>query len=274
MPELPEVETVRRTLEAKITGRKITGVTVNQAASIKSPTAADLIARVRGMRFSTVRRRGKYLLIDLSSGDTMVVHLRMTGRLVYTPAEEPLPKHTHVIFHLDDGRELRFTDQRRFGCIWVMREDETGSLSGLCSLGPEPLGDDFTRKKLAQSLLGKKTKIKAFLLDQRNIAGIGNIYADEILFAGGIHPERPAGSLSASEINRLFTSIKDILHFAVEQRGTSFSDYVDGVGEKGSHQNYLKVYGRGGEPCFRCGTAISVTRVGGRSSHFCSHCQV
>ena len=273
MPELPEVETVRSTLSQVLTGRTVDGITVHQPSVIKMPGAAEFAARIVGQSFQAVRRRGKYLLLELSSGDQLVVHLRMTGQLVYSAADAPLLKHTHLIFQLDNGDQLRYTDQRRFGCLWLAGEHHLAMISGLVSLGPEPLSESFRADKLAELLDKKKTKIKAFLLDQRMIAGIGNIYADEILFAAGIHPQRPAGDLNQAEIFRLHQSIQAILSAAVAQRGTSFSDYVDGRGEKGSNQDYLQVYHLTGQSCQRCGDTLCQIKVAGRSSHFCPGCQ-
>lgn len=273
MPELPEVETVKRSLSEHIIGRSITGVTVHQDTVIKTPDSCDFVSRITGQSFSYINRRGKYLLFGLSRGSILVAHLRMTGRLVYAPEDEPVLKHTHVIFHLDNSFQLRFTDQRRFGCLWLVSGKGIECISGLCSLGPEPLGPEFTRHALAELLKGRKTKMKALLLDQRLIAGIGNIYADEILFHSGIHPERAASSLTGIEIDRLWEAARQVLDEAVQHRGTSFSDYVDGRGEKGTHQNHLKVYQREGSPCARCGSEIQRIKVGSRSSYYCSGCQ-
>lgn len=203
----------------------------------------------------------------------MVIHLRMTGQLIYAEKDLPLKKHTHVIFELDNDQELRFTDQRRFGRIWLVRDEELLDISGLSSLGPEPLSEEFCLEDLAEKLARRKTRIKALLLDQRCIAGIGNIYADEILFRSQIHPERTADSLSDEEKSRLFSEVRNTLREAVEHRGTTFSDYVDGRGEKGSHQNYLKVYQQVGKKCSRCGAIIERVKVGSRSAYHCSGCQ-
>lgn len=273
MPELPEVETVRSTLDAALSGRRIAGITIHQPSVIKKPGSEEFAAQIVGQSILTVRRRGKYLLIELNSGDRLVVHLRMTGQLVYSAADAPMLKHTHLFFQLDNGHQLRYTDQRRFGCLWLVRAEDCSTIAGLAALGPEPLGESFTREKLAALLHKKKTKIKAFLLDQHMIAGIGNIYADEILFAAGIHPQRLAGSLSDGETSRLHGAIQEVLSLAVAQRGTSFSDYVDGRGEKGSHQDYLKVYHLTGQSCQRCGISLCQVKVAGRSSHFCPGCQ-
>jgi len=273
MPELPEVETVKRTLAPLIIGRTITGVAVYQPVVVKKPGIEKFKEEVPGETFQNIRRRGKYLILHLTGQKVLVIHLRMTGQLVYQEQSQALKKHTHLIFHLDNGWEMRFVDQRRFGCVWMVSEDEIETISGLCALGPEPLLPDFDLAYLAQSLVGRKAKIKQVLLDQRIIAGIGNIYADEILFRSGIHPERTACSLTEREIDRLFDAIKTTLAEAVEKRGTTFSDYVDGRGEKGSFQHHLNVYQQVGKECPRCKTAIIRSKVGSRSAYYCPGCQ-
>ncbi|ATW23780.1 DNA-formamidopyrimidine glycosylase [Candidatus Formimonas warabiya] len=273
MPELPEVETVKRTLAEHILGLTVTGITLNQEIVIKTPGIQEFREKITGQSFRNIDRRGKYLIFALSQGSKMVVHLRMTGQLVYCEQDHPLKKHTHVIFSLDNGRELRFVDQRRFGRIWLVPEKEIDQISGLCSLGPEPLGEEFTLENLKENLAGKKSRIKLFLLDQSMIAGIGNIYADEILYRCGIHPERTAGSLCHEEMTRLFEEIRSTLGEAVEHRGTTFSDYVDGRGDKGAHQHFLNVYQQVGKKCPRCGTAVERVKVGSRSAYHCPGCQ-
>jgi len=273
MPELPEVETVKRTLAEYLPGLKIKEVTVNQETVINIPDAETFKKELTGTTFTGIDRRGKYLIFSLSWGWKMVVHLRMTGRLVYGESSLPLAKHTHVIFHLSNGYELRFTDQRRFGRIWLVPEGELLRVSGLCTLGPEPLGDEFCREIFLEQLAKRKTRIKPLLLDQNFIAGIGNIYADEILFRSRIHPERTAESLSREEADRLFTEVRKTLEEGVAHRGTTFSDYVDGRGEKGSHQNYLNVYQQQGKKCPRCGAIIERIKVGSRSAYHCPGCQ-
>ncbi len=273
MPELPEVETVKRTLAEHIMGCIIEKVFINQETVIKTPAINDFRKEIVGKTFTGIDRRGKYLIFTLTPGYKMIVHLRMTGQLVYEEEKRALKKHTHVIFFLHNGKELRFTDQRRFGCIWLVPDEELGGISGLCSLGPEPLGEDFLFEEFQKQVIRRKTRIKPMLLDQRFIAGIGNIYADEILYRSGIHPERRGESFTAEELVRLFKEIRHTLEEAVEHRGTTFSDYVDGHGEKGSYQNYLNVYQQTGKKCPRCGTLIERVKVGSRSAYHCPGCQ-
>lgn len=273
MPELPEVETVKRSLAEHLMGQRIQDVLVNQEIVIKTPGIDEFKEKIIGKTITGMDRRGKYLIIGLSQGWKMIVHLRMTGQLVYVEKNSPLRKHTHVVFGLENERELRFTDQRRFGRIWLVEDDRLSGVSGLCSLGPEPLEDAFCREGLEEQLSRRKTKIKSFLLDQKYIAGIGNIYADEILYRSGIHPERTADSLVREEITCLYQAVRNTLGEAVEHRGTSFSDYVDGRGEKGSHQNHLHVYQQVGKKCPRCGALIGRLKVGSRSAYHCPGCQ-
>lgn len=273
MPELPEVETVKRTLAEHLIGLRIKEIRVNHEIVIKIPDIDEFKKKIIDKIITGIDRRGKYLIFSLSQGLKMIVHLRMTGQLVYVEKSIPMKKHTHVIFGLDNDKELRFTDQRRFGRIWLVGDQELPSVSGLCSLGPEPLGDAFCLEDFQHQLAHRKTRIKSLLLDQRCIAGIGNIYADEILFRSQIHPERAADSLSDQETLRLFEEVGNTLREAVEHRGTTFSDYVDGRGEKGAHQNYLNVYQQVGKKCPRCGVIIERVKVGSRSAYHCPGCQ-
>lgn len=273
MPELPEVETVKRTLTEQIVGRTVTGITIIQPSVIRCPAPAGFTQSIIGKKVQGIRRRGKYLILNLSDDYTMVVHLRMTGQFTVAERETPIKKHTHVIFDLDDGRHLRFWDQRRFGCIWLVTKGALDRIGGLMTLGPEPLEEGFTIDILTKAVSNRQARIKGILLDQHVVAGIGNIYADEILYNSAIHPERTGASLTMDEIARLFTSIKYILAQGVEHRGTSFSDYVDGRGQKGSHQNYLKVYQQVGKICERCQAKIERIKQGGRSAYHCPGCQ-
>jgi formamidopyrimidine-DNA glycosylase len=273
MPELPEVETVRRSLEEHLVGLSIKNITINHPGVIATPEISAFRNNLLEQTFLHVGRRGKYLIFDVTPHWKMVLHLRMTGRLVYSDAGMMLLKHTHVIFDLDNGKELRFTDPRRFGRIWLVKNEDISQLSGLNTLGPEPLEKEFSPEIFRAQLQGRKTRIKPLLLDQRFVAGIGNIYADEILFRSGIHPERRADSLSDEEIKLLFQTIIDILQEAVVHRGTSFSDYVDGLGEKGTHQNFVQVYQRVGQQCFRCAAVIERMKIGSRSAYHCPRCQ-
>jgi len=273
MPELPEVETVKNSLEKKLTGLTITGVDIEMPKIIREPAVDDFIAGVTGKKITRLDRRGKYLLIHLSGGGVLVVHLRMTGRLVYARTEDPPPRHTHVVFHLSDGNELRFADMRQFGRILLAQDRQLDQVKGLKDLGPEPLSNEFSREFLRRELKRKRVRLKSLLLDQTFIAGLGNIYADEALHRSRIHPERIARTLTAREIANLYHSIVEVLQEGIAHRGTSVRDYVDGDGRAGSFQELLRVYNREGEPCCYCGTAISRIKVGGRSSYFCTACQ-
>ncbi|MGI6225538.1 MAG: DNA-formamidopyrimidine glycosylase [Peptococcales bacterium] len=275
MPELPEVETVRRTLEPKLLGKKIIDVEVNLPKLIKIPAGDAQAFRsiLMGQKFLETRRRGKYLLFVLDNDYVLVVHLRMTGRLLYVNKEEPVVKHTHLFFFLDDGNELRFHDTRQFGLIYLVPKGSLHLINGLKTLGPEPLSDDFTFACFEESLKGKKQRVKAFLLDQRCVAGIGNIYADEILFQAGIHPDETVDNLTQNDKNSLWIAIKDRLQKGVEHRGTSIKDYVDGFGNTGTFQHELRVYGKAGQPCFKCGALIERIKVAGRTTAYCPQCQ-
>ena len=273
MPELPEVETVKNTLEKNLAGLTITGVNIEMPKIIREPDLAEFIAGVTGKKITRLGRRGKYLLVYLSGGGVLVVHLRMTGRLVYARPEDPPPRHTHVVFHLSDGNELRFADMRQFGRILLAQTRQLEQVKGLKDLGPEPLGHDFSREFLRRELKRKRVRLKSLLLDQTFIAGIGNIYADEALHRSRIHPERIARTLSTREIASLYRSIIEVLQEGIANRGTSMRDYVDGDGREGNYQELLRVYNREGQPCRYCGTAIARIKVGGRSSYFCTACQ-
>lgn len=273
MPELPEVETVKRSLEPLVKGKEIEHVEVFCAKIIKNIEPAVFKEKVRGRMIMGVERRGKYLLFRLDQGLTLVIHLRMTGQLTVCDRDLPLGKHTHVLFHLSAGADMRFTDLRKFGLIYLVPTGCWEEIKGLHSLGYEPLSADFTLASLQQLLTGKKGKLKAFLLDQRWIAGIGNIYADEILFEAGLNPQRDVGTLKQEEIEKLYRAIKLKLAEGVKYRGTSLRDYVDGRGEKGGFQEKLMVYGHKGKPCPRCGTPLQRIVAAGRGTVFCPQCQ-
>ncbi|MFS8523230.1 MAG: bifunctional DNA-formamidopyrimidine glycosylase/DNA-(apurinic or apyrimidinic site) lyase [Limnochordales bacterium] len=291
MPELPEVETVRRQLAAVLPGRRIAGVRVRLARVLQNASPEELARRTAGRVFGPPGRRGKYLLLPLfraggasgsgpgaragaeEAGARLIVHLRMTGRLTVEPAGEPETPYTRVAFSLDDGQELRFADVRTFGTIHLVEDGQEGGPAGLAALGPEPLADEFTPEVLAAALAGRRAPVKAVLLDQRRVAGLGNIYADEALFAAGIHPQRPAGGLARAEVERLHEAIRTVLARALAEGGTTFRDYVNGRGQPGGFQAYLQVYGRAGRPCPRCGAAIARLRVAGRGTHVCLTCQ-
>lgn len=273
MPELPEVETVKRTLEEKIVGCKFQGLQVFMPKVVKAGEVDDLAGAITGKKVVRMGRRGKYLLVYLEGNLVLVVHLRMTGQLVLTDSEQELAKHTHVVFNLDNGSQLRFVDQRQFGRIYLVPANALDVISGLKSMGMEPFDPEFTKEYFKKELRNRRTKIKPLLLDQTFIAGIGNIYADEALFRALVHPERPAYSLTPREVARLYQAIKDVLEEGIANRGTSIKDYVDGEGRSGENQHKLRVYGREHQPCLKCKKPIHRIKVGGRSSYFCAKCQ-
>jgi formamidopyrimidine-DNA glycosylase len=271
MPELPEVETIVRGLRLTLPGRRVTGVRLGKTDFIDDP--AVLERDLPGQKILAVRRMGKYLLFDLEPADgsaggaSLLVHLGMTGRLVTAAPEEPEAPHTHAFFALDDGRELRYVDVRRFGRIALLAKDG----AELSKLGFEPL--EATEGQFADKLRGRRAPIKSVLLDQRVLRGIGNIYADESLWRARIHPLRLAGSLTSNEVRELLRAVKSVLAAAIRMRGSSVSDYVDADGQRGLFQQRHRVYQREGKKCSRCGTAIERIVIGGRSSHFCPKCQ-
>lgn len=273
MPELPEVETVRRTLEPRLVGKTISNVETVTGKIIKQPDLAEFCAGIQGREVAALKRRGKYLLLELSGDKTLVVHLRMTGQFTYCRPESKREKHTHVVFTLSDGHELRYVDIRQFGEMHLLPAGEYSSIYGLSSLGPEPLGEEFSREGFSHCLAGKKTKIKALLLDQTFLAGMGNIYVDEALFRAGVHPERPANRLTVEEAGAVYSAVIEVLAEGIQHRGTSIKDYVDGDGRSGSFQERLKAYGRAGEPCCHCGHSLEKAKVAGRTSVFCPQCQ-
>jgi formamidopyrimidine-DNA glycosylase len=273
MPELPEVETVRRTLQPKLTGLTITCVHLCLPKIIRTPGPEEFKKIITNKKILRVDRRGKYLLLGLSGGYTLAVHLRMTGRLVYAAGDVPPTKHTHIILQLDNGHKLIFTDMRQFGGMWLVPTAALDSLSGYKDLGVEPLDECFTRDFFRKELCRRRTRIKSLLLNQTFIAGLGNIYADEVLHRAGINPERQAETLRPREIKRLHQAIIDVLMEAIDNRGTTVRDYIDGNGLAGSYQELLRVYQREGKPCLHCGQVITRKKVGGRSSYYCPACQ-
>jgi formamidopyrimidine-DNA glycosylase len=271
MPELPEVETVVRGLRAPLIGRSITGVSVAWPRTIARPSVDDLVARVVGRRITLVGRRGKYLIIGLDQG-YLLIHLKMSGRLQVVPAAHPPDKHVRVLFDLDNGQQLRFQDVRKFGRLYAV--DDPAEVT--VGLGPEPLADDFTLDEFCHLLSRRSGRLKSLLLNQQFLAGLGNIYADEVLFSARLHPLRKASSLTRDEQDRLYRAIRTVLGHAVASRGTTLDDrgYVDALGQPGMYQEQLAVYGRQGEPCHRCQLPIERIIIGGRSAHFCPGCQV
>lgn len=277
MPELPEVETYVRALKPLLQGKTILSANVRWPRIIAAPDAARFADLIRGRRFTSFARRGKYILLGLDSEETLIIHLRMTGQLRLHGtacagpdlAETRPDKHTHVVFELDSDEELRFRDTRKFGRIWLVENTETV----VGKLGPEPLEAAFVPQTLAQALTGRKANVKSLLLNQTLLAGVGNIYADESLFHAGIDPRRPGGSLSFQEIESLHRSLRKVLRAGIEAQGSSLQDYAPPTGAKGGFQEQFQVFRRGGEPCFRCNTPVTRTVLAQRSTHYCSACQ-
>ena len=270
MPELPEVETIRRDLLPHVVGRTIAGFRLSPGASrvIRDVPASAFARRITGRRIDDITRRGKYLLFRLDGTRPplyLAVHLRMTGSLLYRRPGDPPDAYVRAVIALDDGSELRYADLRKLGQMWIVESPE----EAVGALGPEPLDAAFTAPRLREASSHRHAPIKAVLLDQRAIAGLGNIYTDEALFAAGIHPLRPADSLSEAEVKRLHRAIRRVLNDALGNRGSSFRDYVDAAGREGTHQLRVKVFRRTGQPCYVCGTEIARIKVGGRSTHFC-----
>lgn len=273
MPELPEVETVKRTLQMLVKGKTVSSVSVELPRIIQLPGEPEEFARMlSGQTIRDVERRGKFLRFILDDL-VLVSHLRMEGRYGVYPSGEPRELHTHVLFHFTDGTDLRYKDVRQFGTMHLFPAGEEWVKPPLLKLGLEPLDPAFTFKAFTARIAGRTTKIKPLLLNQEIIVGIGNIYADEALYTAGIHPARPADSLSSRELRRLHKAIVDTLQDAVEAGGSSIKSYVNGQGEMGMFQHQLKAYGRKNEPCGHCGRPMEKTVLAGRGTHFCPHCQ-
>lgn len=298
MPELPEVETIRRDLSRYLLNRKITSVNI-LSSKIASPAAKTFQTRLAGQRIKEIARRGKLLIFRFSSSEIiLLIHLKMTGQLIYldkanmiagghslkpqaavspdnfeTSVGGELPnKYTRAVIEFEKGGHLFFNDLRKFGYLKLVSEKELEKLLRN-NYGPEPLTSDFSLAAFEKILESKATKIKALLLNQKMISGLGNIYVDESLWSARIDPRRPAGSLKAAETKKLWTAIQRILKLAIENRGTTFNNYVDSQGKKGNYSRFLKVYGRKGEKCPNCQRPIVKAKVAGRGTHYCAYCQ-
>ncbi len=287
MPELPEVETVRRTLNRAIVGKRIKAIDLRLVQLLRSPRSG--LRRLIGSKITGLGRRAKMLLINFSSGQTLLIHLKMTGQLIYQPkhgslktgghpipdGERDLPnRYTHAIFIFKDGSRLFYNDLRKFGYFKCLPTERIKSLFTEMKLGPEPLDPKLTYEHFSTRLTRRsKSKIKDVLLDQTVIAGLGNIYADEVNYQAGLHPARLTGSLSQTEQKRLFQAIQRILRLAIIKRGTTYRSFRDGLGRTGNMLSYLKVYRRTGHPCRRCQTPIVRLKLGSRSAHYCPTCQ-
>ena len=273
MPELPEVETVRRQLEPVLVGRRFESVEIDDPRLVRPFEPVAVAAELEGERVAEVDRRGKYLIFRFESGRVLLVHLRMTGSFRHrrngVGEDDP---HRRAVVRLDDGSDVAYRDVRRFG-TWLLVEPEELEPYLAARLGEEPLLAGFTARRLARRLAGRRAPIKAALLDQRTLAGLGNIYVDEALWRARIHPKRPARDLDANDVRRLHGAIRRVLQTAIERRGSTLRDYSTPRGRRGSMQREFKVYGRMNEACERCGTPIEKTRAGGRGTWYCPHCQ-
>ncbi|MXU64855.1 bifunctional DNA-formamidopyrimidine glycosylase/DNA-(apurinic or apyrimidinic site) lyase [Oceanomicrobium pacificus] len=287
MPELPEVETVRRGLDPAVTGRRILRAEVRRP-DLRWPFPDNMASRLEGQRVERLRRRSKYLLADLDSGETLLVHLGMSGRMTLSgPAaaaampglfhrdHPPQQKHDHVCLHLDDGTRVTFNDPRRFGAMDLVATDAAEAHKLLAALGPEPLGNGFSADHLATVFKGRRGPVKAALLDQRNVAGLGNIYVCEALWRSRIHPARPAGRIGRARLDQLARDIRDVLGEAIEAGGSSLRDHRQASGELGYFQHRFAVYDREGAPCRHVDCAGTIARIvqSGRSTFYCPQCQ-
>lgn len=271
MPELPEVETIRREFDEAVKGQHIETVLWADSRMVQGAVPGQLLGHwLAGQETTQVGRRGKFLLWAFRSGDCLVLHLGMSGRLrVQCQAEAVWETHTHLVVRMDDGHEVRLRDPRRFGRVEGLPAGQEISTT----LGPEPLAAAFTQRILAEALTTRRAPVKALLLDQRVVAGIGNIYADEALFRARIHPETPANQLNEGQIAALHRALRHVLREGIRHRGTTFQFFQDAGGREGENAAHLAVYGRMGKPCSRCRKPIETRTVGGRTSHFCPQCQ-
>ena len=273
MPELPEVETVRAQLAPVLAGRTIVAVEIRDERLTRPFDPRQVAAQLERERVAAVDRRGKYVVVRFERGLVLLVHLRMTGSFLVAPRGElPVDPHRRAVIRLDNGSDVAYRDVRRFGTWLVIEEDELGDYLG-ARLGDEPLGTAFTTKQLAHRLAGRRAPVKAALLDQRAVAGLGNIYADEALWYAEIAPHRPSGSLGPDEVAALRRGIRRALRIGIQRQGATLTDYRTPNGGRGSMQDEFKVYGREGEPCPRCGTPIAKTRIAGRGTSYCPACQ-
>ncbi len=277
MPELPEVETIKGDLQKKIKGKKIKNVVINIEKILKKPSLKEFVSKVKNRIIQEINRRGKYIIINLDSGEKLIIHLGMTGLLIYPIDQKSManiiPKHNHLIITFTDDNQLVFNDVRRFGKVYLVCD--INEVEGVAKLGIEPLDENFTKEIFIRMIRKKKNKIKSLLIKQEFITGLGNIYANEVLHRSNIHPLRVASSFTDEEIGKLFQGIKSVLSEAVEFRGSTVADeaYRDTDGEKGKFAERLQVYARGGKNCFKCGSTIEVIKIEGRSTFFCPQCQ-
>jgi len=278
--ELPEVEVMRRDLEKDVVGRRVKSVEVRPSKNAmrvirRHGRRKEFSSRLEGRKVAKAERKGKYLLLTLDSGEVLVVHFGMSGQFIRANKRVALPPHTHVVITFQQGGDLRFVDPRTFGELFVSAADEIGKVKELQHIAIDPLEDTFTWQSFGDLLAQRAAKLKALLMDQKFVSGLGNIYSDEVLFAAGLRYDRTSDALSSQEVRRLYRAIQEIVQEAIRYRGTTLDDvaYVDLFGKPGEYQHELKVYGRRGLPCRRCRTPIDVVRISNRSSYFCPQCQ-
>ncbi|TQS81579.1 DNA-formamidopyrimidine glycosylase [Candidatus Methanomassiliicoccus intestinalis] len=273
MPELPEVETVVNVLKPQIIDLTVSRITINKPQVIAYPAVEEFCTRLTGQKISGMKRRGKFIIICFASGDQLILHLRMTGCLLVTPAEDNIADHTHVIFELENNTQLRFIDTRRFGRFWMIKKGEEDNVSGINKLGIEPFDAVLTADYLQSILSNRKKTIKECLLDQSLIAGIGNIYSDEILFRANIDPMRKANTLNSCELERLAAEIPRTLEYYMEKNEITPEEYLKKQGRGYNNSSFLNVYGQDNKLCPVCGEILHRRVIGGRSSVYCQNCQ-
>jgi len=278
MPELPEVEVIRRDLEREVVGRKIKKVDVGEMRAIRRhPNKKHFIGQLEGRKITRLERRGKYLLFTLDDGQTLVTHLGMSGQLLRaTQSRAAVQKHTHVVLTFTQGGQLRFRDPRTFGEMFVVEDGGMDAVPEVAELGVDPLETPLSWEDFGRMLTARKVKLKPLLMDQKFLAGLGNIYSDEVLFTAGLAHDRHSDTLSTQEVRRLYRALVETIQDAVKYRGTTLDDngYVDLGGTPGEFQGHLRVYGHEGDPCRRCRRPIMRRKTGGRSTYFCEACQV
>ncbi|HHF98091.1 MAG TPA: DNA-formamidopyrimidine glycosylase [Candidatus Aerophobetes bacterium] len=273
MPELPEVETIRQDMINRVKGKRIVKVEVRNEKNIRFPSPQEFKKRIEGRIIEDIKRRGKYLLVALDSGDFLVFHLKLTGRLLFFSEKEKEPDYVRIVFFFEDKTRLFFADIRGFADVHLLTREEMESLPAIKEMGPEPLSPDFTLDEFKKRIKSKKGRIKPLLMDQKVIAGIGNIYSQESLYRAKVHPEKNASKLTDKEIEAIYKSLLEVLEEAIKYRGSSVDAYLDLEGKEGGYVPHLKVYGREGERCLRCGAPIKKKKIGGRGTYFCDNCQ-
>lgn len=273
MPELPEVETVRRTLLPQIKNKKIIGIEIPYDKIVQN-NPDEFKKNVIGETFLDIDRTGKYLIFRLTNNKSIVSHLRMEGKYHVVPTDSPINKHEHLMYQFEDGTSLRYQDTRKFGRLELVETGTENVVTGIKNLGPEPNSAGFTLKYFTAALKKRKKNIKNAILDQTLVAGLGNIYVDEVLWMSEIHPLQPANTIPTKKIKKLYQAINEEIALAIENHGTTVKSYLDASGHAGNFQNFLHAYSRGGEKCERCGTILEKIKVNGRGTVFCPHDQV